>query len=57
MEFLNTDRDQIAEFVTTSGTLGRPVQVMLTGADLKRLAYNEARGLSVAGVGKGISSR
>lgn len=53
MEFLNTDRDQIAEFVTTSGTLGRPVQVMLTGADLKRLAYNEARGLSVAGVGKG----
>ncbi len=53
IDFLNTGRERIAEYVTTSGTLGRPVQLMLTDADLNRLAYNEARGLSIAGVGQG----
>ena len=49
-ELLNVPIKNIAEYVTTSGTLGAPVQFLLTENDLDRLAYNEARGLSIAGV-------
>jgi len=52
-DFLNVPIGRIAEYVTTSGTLGRPVRFLLTDNDLRRLAYNEARGLAIAGVGKG----
>ena len=49
-EFLNVPITQVAEYVTTSGTLGAPVRFLLTEKDLSRLAYNEARGLSLAGI-------
>lgn len=50
LDFLNVHLSKVAEYVTTSGTLGRPVQLMLTEHDLIRLAYNEARGLTIAGI-------
>ncbi len=40
-DFLCVDRTQIVEYVSTSGTLGKPVVVALTKSDLQRLAYNE----------------
>jgi phenylacetate-CoA ligase len=40
-DFLCVSRDRIAEYTTTSGTLGSPVTVALTTGDLDRLAYNE----------------
>jgi phenylacetate-CoA ligase len=40
-DFLCTRRDRIAEYTTTSGTLGSPVTIALTTGDLDRLAYNE----------------
>ena len=40
-DFLCVSRDRIAEYMTTSGTLGSPVTIALTTADLDRLAYNE----------------
>ncbi|MEX0274475.1 MAG: phenylacetate--CoA ligase family protein [Flavobacteriaceae bacterium] len=44
-------KSAIVDFVTTSGTLGEPVTVGLTDADLDRLAYNEAISLACAGIG------
>jgi phenylacetate-CoA ligase len=40
-DFLCVSRDRIAEYTTTSGTLGSPVTIALTAGDLDRLAYNE----------------
>lgn len=40
-DFLCTGRDRIAEYTSTSGTLGSPVSIALTHHDLDRLAYNE----------------
>jgi phenylacetate-CoA ligase len=40
-DFLCVGRDHIAEYTTTSGTLGSPVTIALTAGDLDRLAYNE----------------
>jgi phenylacetate-CoA ligase len=40
-DFLCTSRDKIAEYMSTSGTLGSPVTIALTQNDLDRLAYNE----------------
>lgn len=40
-DFLCVARNQIAEYTSTSGTLGKPVSVALTHNDLDRLAYNE----------------
>lgn len=40
-EFLCVDKNHIAEYTTTSGTLGRPVIIALTEKDLQRLTYNE----------------
>jgi len=40
-DFLCVPPQQILEYTTTSGTLGAPVVVALTGHDLQRLAYNE----------------
>ncbi len=48
-EFLCVPKDQIADWITTSGTLGKPVSFGLTKADLKRLAKNEARSLAISG--------
>jgi phenylacetate-CoA ligase len=63
-----TDKDQLAaageaaytcrpadvrEWVTTSGTTGKPLRVPLTGPDLERLAENEAVALNIAGLERG----
>ncbi|GAA0541304.1 phenylacetate--CoA ligase family protein [Chitinophaga japonensis] len=40
-DFLCVDRSRIAEYTTTSGTLGKPVIIALTARDLERLSYNE----------------
>ncbi|MGI9550390.1 MAG: phenylacetate--CoA ligase family protein [Aurantibacter sp.] len=49
-DFLCVPKSRIVDFVTTSGTLGEPVTVGLTDADLDRLAYNEAISFTCAGV-------
>jgi phenylacetate-CoA ligase len=41
-DFLCVPRSEIAEYTSTSGTLGKPVTVALTQNDLQRLAYNES---------------
>jgi phenylacetate-CoA ligase len=48
-DFLCTSRDRIAEYTTTSGTLGSPVTIALTAGDLDRLAYNEYTSFLTAG--------
>lgn len=40
-DFLCVDKSKIAEYTTTSGTLGRPVIIALTEKDQDRLTYNE----------------
>ncbi len=41
-DFICVPKDQIIDYITTSGTLGDPVTFVLTDGDLDRLAYNEA---------------
>jgi len=41
-DFLCVPRSSIAEYTSTSGTLGKPVTIALTANDLQRLAYNES---------------
>jgi phenylacetate-CoA ligase len=48
-EFLCVPTNEVADFVTTSGTLGDPVSYYLTRKDLKRLAHNEALSFKCAG--------
>jgi phenylacetate-CoA ligase len=50
--FLAVRRQDIAEVVSTTGTTGEPVFVALTNSDLERLAYNEEKSFSCAGVDK-----
>lgn len=52
-DFLCVERTRIAEFVTTSGTMGQPVNYFLTKGDLDRLARNEAMSFACAGVQPG----
>ena len=40
-DFLCVPKSRIVEYTSTSGTLGKPVTIALTEADLQRLAYNE----------------
>ena len=40
-DFLCVPKQAVAEYMTTSGTLGKPVVIALTANDLERLAYNE----------------
>lgn len=40
-DFLCVPRQEIVEYTSTSGTMGRPVTIALTRNDLQRLAYNE----------------
>ncbi|WP_282159849.1 phenylacetate--CoA ligase family protein [Ulvibacterium marinum] len=49
-DFICVPKNKIVDFVTTSGTLGEPVTIGLTDADLDRLAYNEAISFACAGV-------
>lgn len=41
-DFICVDNSKIIDYVTTSGTTGKPVFFGLTDRDLERLAYNEA---------------
>lgn len=41
-DFLCVPQNNIVEFTSTSGTLGKPVIIALTENDLQRLAYNES---------------
>lgn len=48
-DFCCVPRQEIAEYMASSGTLGAPVTIALTENDLKRLAYNEACSFTTAG--------
>ncbi len=49
--FLCVPKTQIADFVTTSGTMSDPVAFYLTDSDIERLANNEAESFRCAGGG------
>lgn len=51
--FFCVPKTKIIDYVTTSGTLGKPVTFGLTEKDLERLTYNEAVSLACAGIKKG----
>ena len=48
-DFICVPTNKIAEYVTTSGTLGTPITYVLTEGDLERLAYNEATSFNCTG--------
>lgn len=52
-DFLCVPRREIVDYITTSGTLGDPVTFGCTDRDLDRLAYNEKKSFSCAGVKPG----
>ncbi len=52
-DFLCVPREDIVDYITTSGTLGEPVVFGCTEADLQRLAYNEHKSFACAGIKKG----
>lgn len=49
-DFLCVPNTRVADWVTTSGTLGDPVWFALSDADLERLAQNEAGSFQLAGL-------
>ncbi len=51
-DFLCVPKEQIIDYITTSGTLGDPVTFACTESDLDRLAYNEAISFTCAGLDK-----
>ena len=51
--FLAVRRDRIRDIVQSSGTTGLPTQMLYTGRDLERLAYNEAVCFAGCGMGRG----
>lgn len=51
-DFLCVPRQEIVDFVTTSGTLGEPVTFGCTDKDLERLAWNEHKSFACAGLDK-----
>ena len=48
-DFICVPRKKIVEYTSTSGTLGKPVSVVLTQNDISRLAYNECVSFACAG--------
>lgn len=48
-DFLCVKKEEVIDYVTTSGTLGNPVTFAVSEADLQRLAYNEACSFRMAG--------
>ena len=52
-DFICVPRSEVADYVTTSGTLSTPTTFALTVHDLERLAYNEAMAFECAGGHKG----
>ncbi len=51
-EFICVAKNQIIDYVTTSGTLGDPVTFTLTSNDLDRLSYNEYLSFDTVGCTK-----
>lgn len=49
-DFICIPKKDYADIVTTSGTSGEPVTIVLSKQDLSRLAYNEAKSMSIAGI-------
>ena len=49
-DFICVPKNEIIDYMTTSGTLGDPVIFALTDNDLDRLAYNEAIAFASAGI-------
>lgn len=52
-EFLCVPKEEIADYITTSGTLGDPVIFGCSEKDLQRLALNEHKSFACAGIEKG----
>lgn len=52
-DFLCVPKQDIIDYITTSGTLGEPVTFGCTEHDLQRLAYNEHKSFACAGIRKG----
>lgn len=52
-DFMCVPPEKIVDYITTSGTLGDPVTFGCTDKDLERLAYNEMKSFSCAGVRPG----
>jgi phenylacetate-CoA ligase len=48
-DFICVPSSKIIDYITTSGTLGQPVTVVMTEKDLERLASNECESLRCAG--------
>ena len=49
-DFCAVPKSKIVDIVMTSGTTGKPVKVMYTDIDLKRLAYNEDKSFTGCGI-------
>lgn len=49
-EFICVPKTKLVDYVTTSGTAGKPVNIALTDKDLDRLAYNECQSFKTAGL-------
>jgi len=49
-DFYCVDKKEVADIVSTTGTTGNPVFIILTKGDLRRLAQNEVRSFACAGV-------
>lgn len=52
-DFICVPKEKIVDYITTSGTLGDPVTFGCTEKDLERLAYNEMKSFSCAGLKPG----
>ena len=52
-DFLCCPKNKIIDYITTSGTLGDPVTFACTDKDLDRLAFNEEKSFSCAGLKPG----
>jgi phenylacetate-CoA ligase len=50
LNFLCVPKNEIAEYVTTSGTTGNPISLYLTQQDLERLAKNESDSFQLMGL-------
>jgi len=50
--FICVSKEDVIDYVTTSGTLGDPVTFVLTSEDLDRLAYNDYLSFTTAGLSK-----
>jgi phenylacetate-CoA ligase len=49
-DFICVEKNKLIDYVSTSGTTGKPVNIALTDADLDRLALNECNSYKTAGV-------